>query len=244
MNNQNLSNDTGLTFKKGFEKKRKFTKKIQKPTLGGLQKELAIMKKTVAKKFKEDEPPLKYTYAEFVVSPENTWTNMEFLWPIQGNTVNERLQSIIQVKSMQFNFIVKASESDGFDNVRVVFIQYVDANLSGTPPDINIVFIDAGTSFPYIGQYNSLNRSRYRVLFDKTYCVNYNGIASIADSFTCTSRDLTTNHGKMIYISDTDTNGNVPGLEGGYVIGYCCSDSSASPNPSIEYTTRMNFTDT
>lgn len=244
---QSNSNDTGLTLKKGFQKKRTFPKKETKPTMVSLQKEITFLKSSMKKKAKIDEPPLKYTYSEFAGTYTNAWSNAAMDWPTMGSGISNRLTDIIKIKSITFNFLVKASESDGFDNVRIIFIQWVDQNASGdATPAIGLsqALIDPTSSFCYLNQWNSITRNKYRVLFDKTYCVNYNGVATVADQFTVTGPNLTVNKGRMVYSNDSETNMLAPGLEGGYVVGFICSDSAVTPNPSVEYSFRMNFTDT
>jgi len=241
--------DTGLTTKgnRPQTKKRKFVSK-KKPTMTD---KVLFLEKKLKSMIKNDAPPIKFTYGEGGdAAITDSWTPVQVVWPVLGSGVNNRLQDIIQVKSIQLNFTLYTATglgSENFDNVRLACIQFVDTNASGSSTGAaGLAQIWEGYSgdFVWLNPYNPLTKSKYRVLFDKTYSLTFGGIATQTDRASITSLDMTVNKGKFVYSNDGETNVYYPGMEGGFVCFFICSDSSATPNPLLSYTSRLTFTDT
>jgi len=161
-------------------KKRKFhaKPKTQKAINEKIEKEIKQLRKIE----KINKPPVKSIYAENTLSPGNSWVAIALDYPALGGTANERLGPIIEMKSVNVRFVVTTSNSDTYDTVRVIFIQYMDGNTVTNYPinhDTN-VWESTATSYPYIVPYNTQTASRYRVLYDEIFHVNENGVAEIS----------------------------------------------------------------
>ena len=228
-------------------RKRKFLKK-KKPTMST---KVLQMEKKMKSMIKNDAPPIKYTYVEGgPVSASDSWTPVNIVWPLLSSGLNARLQDIIQVKSYQLKFTIDPSTglgSENENNVRIAMIQFVDSNASGSSTGavgLGQVWLGYDGDYTWLNPYNPLTKSKYRVLFDKTYAITFGGIATICDEIMVTSLDMTVNKGKMVYSNDGELNTNYPGLEGGFICAFITSDSSAAPHPQFTYTARLNFTDT
>lgn len=187
-------------------------------------------------------PPVKSAYVEEQQNPTNAWTAIGLPYPVKGGAADERLGQEIIIKSINYRFTLSVSESDDFDTMRVCIIQYMDGNLVNNFPigQLTNVFLEPTGSYPVLWPFNTQSASTYRVLFDKNYNLNEAGIAQHSENILLTSKDLAISKVKF----DTDAGGALPGLDRGLIIFYVCSDSSASPNPGIEISTKLNFIDT
>jgi len=227
-------------------KKRKFVSK-KKPTMSD---KMMFLEKKLKRMIKNDAPPIKATYIEG--GPGNatdSWSPIYFDWPLLGSGINNRLNDIIQVKSIQMKFTIDPSTGIGSENenaVRIAMIQFVDSNASGSSTGavgLSQIWMGDSGDYVWLNPYNPLTRSKYRVLFDKTYSITFGGNATISDEIMVTSLDMSVNKGKFVYQNDEDSNLNFPGMEGGFVCAFICSDSSAAPHPQFTYTSRLVFTD-
>lgn len=198
--------------------------------------------KLLTKKLRMNEPPVKSCYLENVDSPENVWFAFGLPYPAKGGADNERLGQEIIVKSINFRWLINASESDDFDTLRFVIVQFMDGNAATEFP-LNYqsnLWLSPVTDYPYLSPFNTQSASTYRVLFDKTYNVCATGIAQMSENVLLNSKDMAISKLKF----DGDTGGGLPGLDRGLIICFACSDSSASPNPDVKFTCKMNFVDT
>lgn len=232
MNNQVL--------KKRFPKKRKLDgKTTHSKDEKDKKQDAQILRLT--KMLKKAEPPVKSTYAEGTETPENAWIYMGVNYPAKGDAPDQRIGERIDLKSINIRFLMSDSNTDGFDTLRVVIIQYLDGNTFANFP-INYqtnVWLQPTTSYPYLSPFNTQSASTYRVLYDKMYHTNENGQAQFSDNVLITPGQLAVSKYKF----DTDDGGSLPGLDRGLILMAVCSDSTSSPNPDFVYTVKFNFTD-
>lgn len=226
-------------------KKRKFhaKPKTQKAINEKLEKEIKQLRKIE----KINKPPVKSNYTENDISPDNTWHAMALDYPALGGTASERLGPIIEMKSVNVRFVVTTSNSDTYDTLRVMFVQYMDGNTDGNYPvnhDSN-VWESTSTSYPYLVPFNTQTASRYRVLYDEMFHVNENGVAEISRNLLFSAKASPQTKpwaiSKIVFTGDTGL--GLPPIESGLILGWVCSDSTASPNPKITYTVKVNYTD-
>lgn len=210
-----------------------------------LQKQLNRLKASMV----HNAPPIKTKWAIFTQSPQNEWGAMGIYWPTLGGANNQRLGQDIKIKSIELKGIVKVAESDDFDTVRLVVVQYLDSNTSGQYPYgglaqvVNTTFLDANTGdYPYIMPFRTQTKSSYRVLCDKTWEVNKQGKATADIHELITSKNLAVT--KIHFLDNEDTDVNLPGLSEGMILGFVCSNSTASPNPQFEIVVKLNYIDT
>lgn len=198
--------------------------------------------KRLKKAIKTMAPPVKTTYSESDINPENVWTAFGVPYPAKGGAANQRLGEKIKVKSLNVRYKLSVSETDDFDTMRVVIIQYMDGNADTEfPLDYQAnVWEDPVTSYPYLSPYNTRSASTYRVLYDKSHCLNQGGIAQVSENVLILAKDMAITELKF----DTDNGGALAGLDRGIIICWACSDSTASPNPNLIATVKLNFTDT
>jgi len=198
--------------------------------------------KRMKQKLKAIEPPVKSTYGEAVYNPENSWTSVAMNFPAKGGDYDERLGEIIEVKSINIRYTLSVSETDDFDTMRCVLVQYMDGNEEGQYPldHARNLWLEPVTDYPVLSPFNTQSASTYRVLFDKVYNLNDNGQAQYTENILVLAKDLAISKFKF----DTDGGLGLPALDRGLIILWVCSDSTATPNPKIECTFKMNFTDT
>lgn len=225
----------------------------------GLKRQNATVGTTVVKKVTKDQqqdreikrlkhivkqtaPPIKSAYVEEQQNPTNAWTAIGLPYPVKGGAADERLGQEIIIKSINYRFTLSVSESDDFDTMRVCIIQYMDGNLVNNFPigQLTNVFLEPTGSYPVLWPFNTQSASTYRVLFDKNYNLNEQGVAQVSENLLITHKQLAITKVKF----DTDAGGALPGLDRGLIMFYVCSDSTASPNPGIEISTKLNFIDT
>jgi len=187
-------------------------------------------------------PPVKSRYGETVYNPENEWMSIGLPYPAKGGDKDERLGDTIDVKSINFRYTISVSETDNFDTFRCCIIQYMDGNTETNYPlnHLTNVWLQPTTDYPVLSPFNTQSASTYRVLFDKVYNVNENGVAQISENVLVLAKDMAITKIKF----DTDAGLGLPALDRGLILMWICSDSSASPNPKIECTIKFNFTDT
>jgi len=243
-----IKSDGVLTQKSGYKKRfRKFNvpKYVQRPKDTNLLKikKLETKLNKLTQTVKKQEPPLKRKYYEGSQAPENAWSGFALPYPYVGADDNERIGQIIQVKDIECNFQINVSTSDDLDTFRVVFVQYKDENTTGNPPTpgLELLFENYDGDDPTQAIWNPITKSRYKVFFDKTYNLNDKGLGQINDSFKVNYTQLY-DKGKLTFL-DTVNNEFFPGLQGGYITGYICSDSTAVPNPEIRYAMMVTYTD-
>lgn len=198
--------------------------------------------KKIKKQLKVIAPPVKSTYGEAVYNPENAWTSVAMNYPAKGPDNDERLGEIIEIKSINIRYTLSVSESDNFDTMRCVLVQYMDGNEEAQYPldHARNLWLEPVTDYPVLSPFNTQSASTYRVLFDKTYNLCDGGQAQICENLLVTAKDLAISKIKF----DTDGGLGLPSLDSGLIILWVCSDSTATPNPKIECTFKMNFTDT
>jgi len=243
-----IRSDGVLTQKKGYKKPfrkygvPKYTPRYKDSNLLKIKKLETKLNKLV-KTVKKNEPPLKRKYYEATQNPENSWTGLAPPYPYVGPAENQRIGEIIQIKEITVNFCISVSTSDSFDTFRMAWVQYKDENASNNLPTggQELLWMNYDGDFPTQSIWNPITKDRYKVLFDKTYNVNKDGLAQISDSFTINYTQLY-DQGKLIFIDDENIE-FAPALQGGYITGFICSDSAASPNPKIEYSVLMTYTD-
>jgi len=195
---------------------------------------------------KVNKPPVKSTYAEGVVSPDNSWVACAFNYPAKGGAEDERLNAEIILKSINVRFTLSVSETDDFDTMRVIIVQYMDGNEVANYPlnhDSNL-WLSPTTGYPMLSPYNTQSASTYRVLYDKAFNLNENGVAQVTENVLITAKQIAQVNGITRLKFDTDAGLGLPGLDRGIILMWVCSDSTASPNPSIEFSVKMNFIDT
>jgi len=221
----------GQKRKGNFSKSKKMTKdQKQDKEIKRLKQQLKVI-----------APPVKSTYGEAVYNPENAWTSVAMNFPAKGGDNDQRLGEIIEIKSINIRYTLSVSESDNFDTMRCVLVQYMDGNeVTNYPWDHERnLWLEPVTDYPVLSPYNTQSAATYRVLFDKVYNLNDNGQAQVTENILVLAKDLAISKIKF----DTDAGLGLPGLDAGLIILWVCSDSSASPNPKIEATFKMNFTD-
>jgi len=224
-------------------KKRKYTKykmsnKKSSSRDDKQDKEIAKLKKLV----KVQAPPTKSSFAETgTLNPQNVWQAFGMPFPNKGGDINDRLGAEIELKSINLRYLVAASETDDFDTMRVILVQYMDGNEHDEYPvnhDTNL-WLSTPTDYPYLAPYNTQSASTYRVLYDKIHHLCAAGEAEQGANVLLTPKDLAITHFKF----DGDGGGALAGLDRGLIIGWICSNSSASPNPDFTATIRFNYTD-
>jgi len=186
-------------------------------------------------------PPVKSTYIEVVQSPENSFIGFTCKYPAKGGAKDERIGDEIEVKSLNIRYNLNVSETDNFDTMRVIFVQWIPSNALGELP-VNsdpMLFENNIGDYPILWPFNTQSASSYKVLFDKVYNLNENGIAQMHENILILGKDLRVKKLKF----QTDDGTQLPQLDSGLIIGYVCSDSSASPNPRMDCTIKLNFTD-
>lgn len=234
---------SGLDFTGRSSQKRTVKKTKKGPSVKELQSQMIRLKKQmmVAK------PPVKSIWYENTLGFENAWAGVGIGYPKVGANNDERLGNQITIKSINIRALLKVAESDDFDNVRLVIVQYLDTNTEANYPygslnsALEKVFISNTTDYPINIPWNTQNTNSYRVLYDEVFCLSAQGVEAIHKNILLTSKDLAVS--KLVFeqaASDT----TLPGLNDGLIIAYACSDSAATPNPTITWTTKLNFTDT
>lgn len=222
---------------KVYKKRKLSTYQTKKNRDDKQDKEIKMLKM----KLKMAEPPVKTIYAEGVNNPENTFEGLGILWPGQGSDLSNRIGNQIKIKSLNIRYNLSVSESDDFDTFRVTIVQYVDGSKEGEYPldALANTFVAPGSDYPVLVGFNTQSASRYRVLHDKVHNLNAAGQAQAFENLIFYPKDLVIDHIKF----DSSGGGNFPGMDGGIIVLWVCSDSTASPNPKIEYTCKLNFTD-
>jgi len=239
-----ISNLAGLDQSSRTAQKRYLPKRKTKDTsVATLKKEMFRLKKQmlVAK------PPVKSVMGENVLSAQNDWIGIGILYPKLGGGNDERLGNQIQIKSINIRALFKVAESDNFDNVRFVLVQFLDNNTEANYPygslngALEKVFYNNSTDYPINIPYNTQTTQSYRVLYDEVFCLSAQGVESVHKNILLTSKDLAVS--KLVF-ETAESDNNLPGLNEGLIVGFFCSDSAATPNPSMTYTVKLNFTDT
>lgn len=222
----------------------KASKKSDTKTVS-LQKEINRLKASMV----HNAPPIKTKWYITTPAPQNEWTGIGLAWPTLGGANNQRLGQDIKIKSIQVKGKINVASSDGFDMFRVVFLQYLDSNTSGQYPYgsldncIKTTFLDSNSGdYPVIMPFMTQTKSAYRVLYDKTVCLDNGGQAQATVDILITSKDLAVS--KIHYLDNSDTEPNLPALSEGMIVGFCCSDSTATPNPQMEAVIKLNYIDT
>lgn len=210
-----------------------------------MQKEIQRLKSAMV----HNSPPIKTKWYIFSQTPQNEWSGMGLAWPVLGGANNQRLGQDIKLKSLQLKGIVKVSNSDTFDTARLVLVQYLDSNTSGNYPYgsldncVKATFLDVNSGdYPYIMPFLTQTKSSYRVLYDKTYQLDNGGNATCDVDVLITSKDLAVT--KIHYLDNDDTDVNLPALSEGMIVGFVCSNSTATPNPQFEIVVKLNYIDT
>lgn len=198
--------------------------------------------KKLKKQLKVIAPPVKSTYGEAVYNPENSWTSVAMNFPAKGGDNDQRLGDIIEIKSINIRYTLSVSETDDFDTMRCVLVQYMDGNEEAEYPldHARNLWLEPVTDYPVLSPFNTQSAATYRVLFDKVYNLNENGQAQMSENILVLAKDLAISKIKF----DNASGLGLPALDRGLIILWVCSDSTASPNPKIECTFKMNFTDT
>jgi len=196
-----------------------------------------------------NSPPIKTKWYVFTSSPQNEWAPLGLAWPILGGANNQRLGQDIKIKSIQIKGKIAVASSDGFDTFRVVLVQYMDSNTSGQYPygslenAVKQTFLDVNSGdYPYIMPFKTQTKSSYRVLYDQTFFVDNSGTAECAVEILLTPKDLAIS--KIHFLDNEDTDVNLPALSEGIIVGWVCSDSTTTPNPSMEAVVKFNYIDT
>lgn len=238
----NLPGSTYQNRRKGLKRQGAFVKPkaVQPETKKDAVQDQQI--KRLKRELKKISPPVKSTYIEDTENPENAWIGFTCNYPAKGGAVNERLGDEIIVKSLNIRYTLSVSETDNFDTMRVVFVQWIPSNAFGelVVNNDSLLWESTPTDFPVNSPYNTQSAPSYKVLYDKVHNLNENGVAQISENILITSRDLRVTKLKF----QTDAGGQLPALNSGLIIGYVCSDSTAAPNPKIESSIKLNFTDT
>jgi len=210
-----------------------------------LQKQITMLKSAMV----HNAPPIKTKWNIFDNTVTNEWTGIGIAYPALGGANNQRLGQDIKVKSLQGKGTVSVAESDDFDTVRFVVMQYLDSNTSDNYPYgdlghcVQQTWLDVNTGdYPYIMPFKTQTKSAYRVLYDKTFFTDKGGNAQLPIEFLITSKDLAVS--KLHYLDNEDTSVNLPGLSEGLIICFACSDSTTSPHPRIQMTFKLNYIDT
>jgi len=235
----------GVTSSTNRSFKRKFNGKSKSFTYGGnkykkdMQQDMEI--KRIKKQLKVIAPPVKSNYSEATYNPQNAWTGLGVPFPAKGEEPNERIGDEIVIKSVNVRYNLSVSESDTFDTMRVVFVQWNQPNTEGNLPvgQDALLWLDPSMDYPYNSPYNTQTASTYKVLFDKVYNLNDAGISQAHENLVFLPKDLKTTKLKF----GTDVGTALPQLDGGLIVGYVCSDSTASPNPGINISVKLNYTD-
>lgn len=229
--------------KKPF-KKRKFSnattamvKGAAKTTAKDVQQDREIQR--LKKMIKIAKPPVKSTYIENNLSPENAFEGFTFQYPAKGAAENERIGKQIDIKSVNYRFTLNVSDTDVFDTMRVIFVQWQINNAESAIPSNNLLFLYPVGDYPNLWPFNTQNAHTYRILYDRVFNLSEGGIAQVTENILFTPKDL----GITKLTFENDDGGQIPTLAGGLIMGYVCSDSSATPNPRIDYTAKFNFTD-
>jgi len=187
--------------------------------------EIAKLKKLM----KANLPPVKSTYAEGTGNPENSFVAFGMPWPQKGGDNNERLNQEIVLKSINIRYCVNVSESDNFDTMRVVIVQFMDGNEATAFP-LNYatnLWLSPVTDFPNLSPFNTQSASSYHVLYDKIHNLNDNGVSQENVNLLLRPKDFRITKFKF----DTDAGGSFPAFDRGLIVMFVCSDSSASPQP-------------
>lgn len=222
----------------------KAKRKSDKSSASLLEKQILSLKRMV----RSTEPPTKTCYWVYTSNPTNEWTGMGILYPTLGGALNQRLGQEITLKSIQINYKLSVASSDGFDTMRFVLVQFMDNNTSGNYPFTNLagavkqVFLADNTQdYPYISPFNTQTKKSYRILHDQTWCLDNSGSAQATGTIMVYPRNLA--YTKLHYQDNEDASGLLPGFAEGMIVGFWCSDSSASPNPGVEAYVKTNYTD-
>lgn len=238
-----ISNLAGLDQSSRIAQKRYLPKRKTKDTsVAALKKEMFRLKKQML----VTKPPVKSVYQENTLSAENDWVGIGVIYPKLGGGNDERLGNQIQIKSINWRILFKVAESDDFDNVRFVIVQFLDNNTEANYPygslngALEKVFYNNSTDYPINIPYNTQTTQSYRVLYDEVFCLSAQGVEAVHKNILLTSKDLAVS--KLVF-EQADSDNNLPGLNEGLIVGFFCSDSAATPNPTITWSVKTNYTD-
>jgi len=210
-----------------------------------LQQQITRLKSAMV----HNAPPIKTKWNIFDNTVTNEWTGIGIAYPALGGANNQRLGQDIKVKSLQGKGTISVAESDDFDTVRFVVMQYLDSNTSDNYPYgdlghcVQQTWLDLNTGdYPYIMPFKTQTKSAYRVLYDKTFFTDKGGNAQVPVEFLITAKDLAVS--KLHFLDNEDTSVNLPGLSEGLIVCFGCSDSTTSPHPRIQMVFKLNYVDT
>jgi len=91
-----------------------------------------------------------------------------------GSDINQRIGRQIMMKSVMVTFQLNVTAGTGVDQVHRVLIVYDRQANAAAPTTANIISA-AGSGYDVIRPKNLENRSRFKILFDRTYYLNASG---------------------------------------------------------------------
>jgi len=201
------------------------------------------------------EKQKKHTQFEnaFAVTDSTTGLNAIVAYPGQGvqaygfeegesSTEAQRIGNKINQEVLDFNYMVQLGSgvfgTDTENVLRVTIFEWL-MDLSSEMPTFGDVFVESTTSFPYLSPFNIDTKQKYRILYDKVHNLCNTG----GNPFIETVFLKLTNMMKMVkFVGDSQT-GTGAGLIKGNLFFFTSSDSSASPHPTLTFSSMYTYTD-
>lgn len=197
------------------------------------------------------QPEVKFTQYEFDASLIDTTGNPSVLiyHPVQGvnaysnvadlaDTPSQRVGNQIEIKQVNLNWSMTVGDATNI--VRIVFFQWLQETAEF--PLFGDIFMGDSTGQPWLQPYNYVYRANYKILYDKVFTLSASAgnPAVIVKHLTIPASRLRIK--KMKYTSNGQFGFAADVIKGNLYYAFM-SDSSITPNPQINLTTRMLFTD-
>jgi len=149
----------------------------------------------------------------------------------QNATANGRVGNVVNLDRLEFRFSTTVASADVTNGVRLIIFQWCSEQ---TVPSLGDVLENTGSAIVTTSQFNGdhTNSNTLRIMFDKLYPLNINGMAQSVLSIV-----LNPIKRKLVYETSTASLGN------GEIYCAIVSDSNVSANPSFQYDARLYYSD-
>jgi len=198
---------------------------------------------------------VKHTQFEqaFAVTDSTTGIYSIVFYPAQGvsaysdeetesSNQGQRIGNKVEQRCLNFNYQVQLGSgvfgTDTENVVRVTIFEWL-MDFSSEAPTFGDVFVESTTSFPYLSPFNVDTKEKYRILYDKRHDLSNAAGNPYMETKFVEFRNLK----PWVKFFGDSVSGVGAQLIKGNIFLIVSSDSSATPHPTLTYSTMYTFTD-